>query len=360
MADFIRETVDVYDYLKGCGKPVVIYGMGNGADKVFDIFQRKGIEVSGVFASDDFVRGHSFRGFRVKTYSQMKEELGDVVVVPAFATRLPEIMERMDFIDGDTEIRFPELPVIGGEPMDMEYIRANMEKIERVYDMLEDDLSRKVFSGLINFRISGKLSYLRDIMTEREEIFSVMGVTDGEVFADMGAYDGDTLRELEDIAGGFKHAIAIEPDRRNFRKLSAFAEDRENITLVNKAVSSGPALLRFNDKAGRNSAFDESGRAEVMADSPDNIFADTRDDVTYVKMDVEGAEADALMGMANTMRARRPKLCICAYHKRGDLWDLPLLINSLEPHYAIYIRKHLYYPGWETAVYCVEKKENNA
>ncbi len=354
MAHFVCENTDVYEYLKTCGKPVAIYGMGNGADKLFDIFDKKGIGVSAVFASDDFVRGHSFRGFKVKTYAQLCKELGDFVIVPAFASRLPDIIERMDRFDAEKEVRFPELPVIGCEPMDMEYITANMESIEKVYDMLHDDFSKKVFADLINFRISGKLCYLRNIMTDRREIFTAMGVTGEEVFADLGAYDGDTLLVFCEIAGGFKHAVAVEPDRRNFRKLSKYAEGRENITLVNKAVSSHTQVLRFNDKAGRNSAFDEEGRAEVFADAPDNIFLETgHTDISFVKMDVEGAEADALMGMKSTIRNNKPKLCICAYHRREDLWELPLLIKELNDGYKIYLRKHLYYPGWETAFYCV-------
>lgn len=353
MLDFILEQTDVYEYLRDCGKPIAIYGMGNGADKLFNIFSKKKIDIAAVFASDDFVRGHSFREYKVKKYSELCEEFGDFVIVPAFATRLPEIMKRMDNMDCEREVRFPELPVIGDEPIDKEFISENIEDIRDVYEILADELSKKVFASLINFRISGKLSYLREIMTDRDEIFRTLGVTSKEVFADLGAYDGDTLEEFFNIAGGFKHAVAIEPDRRNFRKLMKYAEGRADITLVNKAVSSSKQLLRFNDKAGRNSALDESGRCEVEADSPDNIFADIGvHDVSFVKMDVEGAEIAALEGLRNTIFENKPKLCICAYHKREDLWRIPKFIKSLNWEYKIYLRKHLYYPGWETAYYC--------
>lgn len=352
MLDFIREKEDVYEYLKGCGKPIAVYGMGNGADKLFNIFADKGIGVDAVFASDGFVRGQIFRGYRVKSYGELCGELNDFVVVPAFATRIAEVMRNIDAIDAERELRFPELPVIGGEPMDMRFIRENEEDIAHAYELFADDFSREVFAALINFRISGRLEYLRGIMTDREEIFAKMGVNGDEVYADLGAYDGDTLAEFEELAGGFSYAVAVEPDRRNFRKLTRYAEGRGDITLINKAVHSSPALLPFNDKAGRNSAIEEGGRAFVEADSPDNIFAETGRKVSYVKMDVEGAEEQALMGMKRTIAENRPKLCVCAYHRAKDLWRLPLLIRELRADYEIMLRKHLYYPGWETAVYC--------
>ena len=352
MLDFIRENEDVYSFLKRSGRPIAIYGMGNGADKLFSIFDDKGISVKAVFASDDFVRGQVFHGYRVKTYGEVCAELGDFIVVPAFATRIPKVMKNIDRIDDERVLRFPELPVIGCEPMDLGFIEKNAEDIERAYDLLEDDFSKEVYSALINFRISGKLHYLRDIMTDRREIMDVLGVKPGEVYADLGAYDGDTLEEFSELTGGFSHAVAVEPDRRNFRKLQSYAQDRDDITLVNKAVFSEHAFLEFNDKAGRNSAIEQGGRATVEADSPDKIFADAGVHVSYVKMDVEGAERAALLGMRRTIDEYAPKLCVCAYHRACDLWTLPIFIKELRGDYKVYLRKHLYYPGWETAVYC--------
>ena len=348
-----KEKCDAYEYLKHSGKPIAVYGMGNGADKIFHIFQEKGIDVAAVFASDDFVRGQSFRGFQVKSYLQVCDELKDFIIVPAFATRLPEVMQRMDKFDKEHEVRFLELPVIGEEAIDLNYIEQNSKAIDKVFHMLYDAKSKEVFSSLLEFRISGKLEYLRTIMTDRSEIFSLMGIGRNEIYADLGAYDGDTIQELVDITGGYAHVIAVEPDRKNFRKLEQYASDKKDITLVNKAVYSHKTLLHFNDKAGRNSSLDVQGRCEIIADSPDNIFMQSGfKNVTYAKFDVEGAEKEALLGMTRTMRSFQPKLCVSAYHRRQDLWELPLLIRQINPNYKIAIRKHLYYPGWETAIYC--------
>ena len=69
--------------------------MGNGADKILHQFDLKGIKCSGVFASDEFVRGHSFRGFKVKKYTEIEAEFEDFIVVVAFASEREEVIERI-------------------------------------------------------------------------------------------------------------------------------------------------------------------------------------------------------------------------------------------------------------------------
>ena len=353
MLSFLKETEDIYEYLLRTGKPVVIYGMGNGADKVFDVFKAKGIDISAVFASDDFVRGQVFRGFKVKRFLEIQSEFDDFTMVPAFATCIPDVMQRIESLDEKYDLRFPELPVIGKEPMDRLWFLKNERDIIAAGKLFYDDFSRKVYEGLLNFRFSGKLKYIREITTKREEAFSLMNMTKNEVYADFGAYDGDTIRELADITGGYKSVLAVEPDRRNYRKLCAFCEKEKNITPVNCAVSDKSGVLRFNDKAGRNSSFDEDGRAEVSVKSPDELFSlYDFSDVGYVKMDVEGAEEAALLGMKNTIKNVKPKLAVSAYHRSCDVFALPLLIKKLNPEYCVSLRKHPYYPGWETSVYC--------
>ena len=77
MLDFIKEKQDVWQILQLTDKPVVLYGMGNGADQIIDLCDRMQIKVAGIFASDEFVRGQVFRGHMVETYTAVKDRLGD-------------------------------------------------------------------------------------------------------------------------------------------------------------------------------------------------------------------------------------------------------------------------------------------
>jgi hypothetical protein len=73
---------------------------------------------------------------------------------------------------------------------------------------------------------------------------------------------------------------------------------------------------------------------------------------SYVKLDIEGAEADALQGMANTIRSARPALAVCVYHRPADLWELPYLVDGLMPECRLYLRAHAW-NGFELVLYAI-------
>ena len=95
MLELLKENENVWDFLAKDGKPVVIYGMGNAAEKIISLLKGFGIEVSGVFASDEFVRGHSFLGYRVMKYSEVCEKYDDFNVVLAFATHIDSVLDNI-------------------------------------------------------------------------------------------------------------------------------------------------------------------------------------------------------------------------------------------------------------------------
>ena len=74
--------------------------------------------------------------------------------------------------------------------------------------------------------------------------------------------------------------------------------------------------------------------------------------LTYIKADVEGAEKKALEGMSRILKEQKPKLCISAYHRSADIFELILQIHSINPEYKISLRHHPYIPAWDTNLYC--------
>ena len=79
---------DLWQYLKKADKPVYLYGMGNGADKILDTLDALNVKASGVFVSDGFVRDKIFRGFKLKSYSQVCDQTDDFIVLVSFGTSL--------------------------------------------------------------------------------------------------------------------------------------------------------------------------------------------------------------------------------------------------------------------------------
>ena len=105
---------DLWTYLLNTEKKIVMYGTGNGADKIIDIFEKIGVKLYGIFASDDFARGQIFRGYTVNKYSDFCAELDDFIVVVSFASQREEVLSNIKRIACERELYAPDVPVFGG------------------------------------------------------------------------------------------------------------------------------------------------------------------------------------------------------------------------------------------------------
>ncbi len=351
MISFITEKQSCWDRLKAEKRPIFIYGMGDGALKIMSVFKSKGILLSGIFASDDFVRGHSFEGYRVHKLSEIEEMVSDFVVVLAFAAGYQEIVDKIYNIASKHTLYVPDVPVTGNGLFTYEYCLENQEKIQAVYDSLADDYSRKVYANIINFKISGKIEYLSAVTTAKAEIYKkIIKPGLNEVYVDLGAYNGDTIREvMEFTRGKYASVYALEPDRKNFKKLAKFIDGMKHIYAYNAAAWCKDTQLPFSSKAGRQSSISASAETFVEARSVDSILAGKP--ATIIKMDVEGFEREAIWGASQTISHYAPRLMVSLYHRNEDIFELPLLIKKLNPAYKLYIRHQLYIPAWETNLY---------
>ena len=127
ITELLKNEISVWERLKNCGKPVVLYGMGDGADKVLAAFDRYGIKASAVIASDDFVRGQKFHDFTVKKLSDVETEFGDIIIALCFASQLPDVMEHITKISEKHETLVPSVPVFGNKLFDNNFITENKE-----------------------------------------------------------------------------------------------------------------------------------------------------------------------------------------------------------------------------------------
>ena len=346
----INET-DVWEYLAENGKPIVIYGMGNGAEKIISVLKEYGVEVSDIFASDEFVRGHSFLGHKVLKYSEVCEKYDDFNIVLAFATHLPDMLEKIEKMNKEHPVFAPDVPVAGNGIFTRQFFEENKEKFEFVYEKLADEESKRVFENIINFKISGKVKYLySSTEADKNSIYqNILSLNNNEVIVDMGAYDGDTIREFTAYTNGkYNHIYALEPDEKNFKKLERNTNGMQGLNLYNLGAWSKRDTLTFSKKAGRNSKLSAEG-IPIQVTDIDSLI---NDKVTLLKMDIEGAELRALEGCEKTIKKYSPKLYVCAYHRNEDMFALPMKIWDMNENYKIYFRHSPYIPAWESNFYC--------
>ena len=358
--------VDLWSYLASVKKPIVMYGMGNGADKILAICDKKGIAVSDFFASDGFVRGHSFHGKTVLSYSGIKEKYGEgnFIVLLSFASSLPDVIENIKRIAGECELYAPDVPVCGDNLFDIDFYNKNLESINKARSLLGDEQSRFVFDNVIKYKLTGRIDYLTECDSEPKEAFENILMADRfEYTADLGAYNGDTARELANYSPNLKRIYALEPDRRNFKKLSAYAEgeDRFDVLPYNLAAWDEKTVLTFGSEGNRNSGVgiksvnEKTAKlVEVNADSLDNVLSESADRVDYIKFDVEGAEKEALEGCYSTIREYSPALLVSVYHRSEDIFALPIQISEAFPDYKLYLRKFRYIPAWDLNLYATK------
>lgn len=351
IAELLKEQSS-WEKLQATTKPIILYGTGNGADMVIDELNRLRVTISAVTASEGFVRKRAFRGFTVKSLNDIEKEYKDFIIILGFATSVHDVMNSIKELSKKHQIIMPVVPVFGDAIFNRAYIENNADTLEHCRSLLFDEESKQVFDSMVRFQFTGELTCLLGAESSRTDALkNVLRLTDTEDMLDLGAYRGDTIKELIDLTGGYSSIVALEPDRKSFEKLSEFTKDMKNVTLYPYAVWSEQKKLIFSGGGGRQSTISDSGKYSVTATDIDSLTGDKT--ITYVKADVEGVEAEMLMGMKNLLQTQKPKLSIACYHRTEDLCTLIPLINSINPEYKIHLRHHPYIPFWDTNLYCI-------
>ena len=351
----LKNICDLWSYLKASTKPIVLYGMGDGADKILNVCQDKNIEIFGVFASDDFVRGQKFRGFTVKKYSELKQMLGDMIVLVSFATKLKDVLENIYNICKYDEIYAPDVPVFGDGIFDSEYFNLNYDSFFKVYNFLSDELSKKVYYNIIKYKLTGNIMLLAECQSDVSEAYrNIIQPHEGDVYVDIGAYNGDTIKEYVSFSGNKISVYAFEPDDKNYRKLVENTQklDLSEKMLYNLAAWDKKEDLVFYSRSGRNSAHTTFHKGlkdkTVCADAVDNYIDRC---VSFVNIDAEGSDLKALYGMTNTIEKYKPTISCAIYHRNEDMFTIPLFLAEKYKNFKMYIRHFPYIPAWDTNIY---------
>ena len=255
----------------------------------------------------------------------------------------------MSLVDGE---RYPEeIPYVGIQ-QDFADHRA---KYLSLFLTLSDEKSRRVLDGLVSYRLdydSSLADAVADEYTRQyfdEELIEFNGA---DVFVDLGGYDGDTAENFIKYSGGaaYKKIYVFEPDENLVRRATERLQGCKAIEFIPAGAYSSDGELRFAASGRTNGAISESGELVIPVRRIDSVVVEAP---TLIKMDIEGAETEALRGADSLLRATpRPKLAIAAYHYAPDLWKLVDVVREINPDYRFYLR-HYSETGLESVIYAI-------
>jgi len=351
-----RERRTFADWAGPLGDSLLLFGAGGLGRRCLAGLRRQGIEPVAFADSNQSLWNSTVDGLRVLSPGEAAERFGRaaVFVVTIWGARPPDRMaDRISQLQslgcekvipfGPLFWKYPEgvLPHYAAD-LPHKVITASREVLE-AFDLWADAESRQEFLAQLRWRLFFDFD---DLSPPQHPIYfppDLVRLHANEVFVDCGAFDGDTLSQFLTASGGsFQQVVAFEPDPANFARLNGSVAAlpgpmRGRIDIKCAAVGAADGNCRFADREGPSSHLGE-GDLIVEVVALDRYLGATRP--TFIKMDIEGGEPDALAGARDHIQNDAPTLAISCYHRQDHLWAIPLLIHSINPNYAFYLRPH--------------------
>ena len=311
-------------------KKVVIFGAGSvGTSLAHSLYNK----LNGRFAAfcDTFKTGFSEK-FQVPIISPeiLVRDYKDAIIIIAIDLEYNDLL-----FNQVIDLGFPEENIFqrygGYKFYDIDIFKYHYEGYRWAYNFFEDDISRKIILD----RIRCYLFFMHmEHFPPKDQYFEkdIMEFSDTEVFIDGGCYTGDTIIEfIKRVNNSFSHIYGFEPDIENYEKAKTNLALINNIDIFNNGLWDKEDTLPFDSKGNGSSRIDNKGLTTVHLISLDS-FLENKHIPTFIKMDIEGAEKQAILGAKNIIEKYRPRLAVCVYHKPEDIYELTKLINDMNQY----------------------------
>lgn len=203
-----------------------------------------------------------------------------------------------------------------------------------------DKKSKRIFEEIINFKITLDLKFMENFTNNtnlqyfEDELFSLPNDC---VFIDGGGYTGDTTMNFIEKYENYKKIYLFEPDKKNIILAKKNIEKYENIEIIEAGLSRISGEAYFNEDEA-SSSISLTGTQKIKVDAIDNLIEQK---VDFIKLDIEGAEQDAIEGAKDTIKKYHPILAICIYHKAQDWYKIPEKIMEYYNKYELYVRHYM-------------------
>lgn len=341
-------------------RKVVIWGAGMYGYSVFKMFEENGFKKNLISFCDSNSSkwGTSIDSLNVFSYEYIKQNFKGNILFFICSSWGKEIKNKLITLgEKEEDIYLPkEFGYLQEEAIlrnwnDM-YFKSNKEyfnnSIIHFKSMLQDNESKEVLSARINLIKTGNWKCLNNININKEQYFlnDFYELTDKEIYVDLGSWNGDTiLRFVNKVNRKYKKIIAFEPEKEAYKslKLNIEKNNLKNIETYNLGSWNEKTAIKFisnNTGSYINSEKIQIGEniSIIHTEALDNLFIDIP--ITFIKMDIEGAEKESILGAKEIIKKYKPKLAISVYHKWEDIYMIPKMIKELVPEYKLYLRHH--------------------
>ena len=344
---------------------VIIFGAGVGGLSIYNILRKyRYLDKIVAFADNNPLKqGNSYCENRlvIENPSILFEKYGDSVTIIIASSAYDVIREQLiKYGFKKDRVLLYNFAFMNIEYSDKDFIYDHISDFERAYKRMSDDKSRAIFTLILNYRITKDPIFLEKMHPYVDDEYfqyfdnELIEYNENEIFLDVGAYTGDTLRVFNEIYPKWAFYIGLEADKKIYARLHATINElqiQDNVKLINAAAWDEKTKLLFTDNPGASTVSDGDMGETVDAIIVDDILDSS--DVSFIKMDIEGAEWNALNGMRKIIKRNKPILAICVYHKRDDFYKLTDLIDEIYPNvYHFYFRQYRYTPT-ETVCYAI-------
>lgn len=234
------------------------------------------------------------------------------------------------------------------------YYLDNRKQIMACFDLFTDDLSREVFTRFIQTHMQRIPIHIPNCAFYEHYFPRDINLSKGySRFINCGAYNGDTVKQLNALFGKVDAIALFEPDIDNFKLLTQYLcakhnEIAQSVIAFPCGVFSHETQLHFSGGNRINSKISDKGDSIIQCVALDHAIPGF--EPTFITMDIEGAELEALKGAETLIKENKPDLAISVYHAPNHIWDIPLYLKSLQESYKFYLRNYTSFIS-ETVLY---------
>jgi len=334
--DWIDLEDSLIETLSSFKDKIVIWGASKGGEEVLNFLLKHNIEPIYFVDSDTKKHGKKLKGIKIVPPSSLERGLV-VVIGTVFQDEIVPYLEnrKIKYISNIFSVLHKNSCV----KKNFSILNDNLDKLYEVYTLLSDNESKKTYIAYLKYLLSRSPLHIKK-SNYPQYFHPSVRPEEEDIIVDGGAFVGDTVLKFINNVPNIKRIYAIEPDEQNFQKLIKACNSYKNLVIpIHAALWKDSGILKFSDGLGLGSYVTERGTTKVKCISLDRFFKN-RQPPTLIKLDVEGAEKEVILGGKNLIVNYKPKLQISIYHDPLHLFEIPLLIKELNPSYNLYIGHH--------------------